>query len=446
MGKIYPFPKDEKFYPSPLVANYKPIVNLCGIWHNEEQQIFRVPFCSDEHEVLHLKTDFLLQSTKLSDTLYLYFEGIAWSSEVYLNGRLLTVSKDPFQEILIPVAVRWFLPLWNSLEVRMNLNGKVGNLYPRKMLGIHKPCYVLEKSKINTQYIFPKQGISDSTVVFAAYTYEYGYNMTIRQFDKSILNLKQNGVKGIYLPFPLSNKLYLRLAEFGMQVHSQGRKTAFYNQYPPEEIFTLPFWVNKKHQRLSTWGVYVSGTASSVRNEAKASRISVLIIGIIPFVFLTMLKLYDARSFSRLSMNPYQGRQVLDAIRDGNHLKYPFLFFVRIIYFFTTGGFVTFFLYYLKIREWDTSLNIFQERGYLYDFLAVYGWTELRLYTAVLALLISTWLIEHVILTVVASLYRLKDFSTRKITIEITAGFLPSILLLFIGLISFTIQSTGSWL
>mgnify|MGYP000933664447 FL=1 len=89
------------YYPSPLTSGLAVVVDLQGIWTDENDNRHVVPFDLFDREEMEIKCSFSLpQFERLQDTLYLYLEAVAWSSEIFLNQKLLAVTEDPFEEHL----------------------------------------------------------------------------------------------------------------------------------------------------------------------------------------------------------------------------------------------------------------------------------------------------------------------------------------------------------
>jgi hypothetical protein len=127
------------FTPSELTGGMRPLLDLHGEWVDADNQRVEVPFQDLEREDILLHRSFVLPDlASLPDTLFLYFEGVAWSSEIYLNGRLIAITEDPFAEYLFTVDKQYIYPESNRLEVRLSREGQDFFLYPQHFIGIFR--------------------------------------------------------------------------------------------------------------------------------------------------------------------------------------------------------------------------------------------------------------------------------------------------------------------
>jgi hypothetical protein len=290
------FSDNHRFIPSPATYRLEPYLSLTGTWLlGETLEPTEVPFCTEGLAPLVLKKDFFLPQ-RPDDTLYIYFEGLAWDSEVYLNNRLLRLHDDPFRPLVIPVPPVLFNPQWNELRVRLTFDAAVrpGNrLVP--FLGIHKPAFILQRADAPLLYAFPSLSQADTALALAAHSPEYLYNLPSAEAQSWAADIRRRGFRVVYLPFTPRQRLYQVFDQVGLELQVRRPAVlAWWNRpplvrSPPEPV------LNPQDSTLTPARVVWQSPQARPPVFGTAVLVTLLLLGLLALVGW---KLRDSRSFA----------------------------------------------------------------------------------------------------------------------------------------------------
>jgi hypothetical protein len=290
------FSDHHRFIPSPATYRLEPYLSLTGTWLlGETLEPTEVPFCTHTLEPLQLKKDFFLPQ-RPDDTLYIYFEGLAWDAEVYLNDRLLRLHDDPFRALLIPVPPALFNPQWNELRLRLTFDPDDQShhrLIP--FLGIHKPSFILQRADAPLLYAFPSLSQADTAIGLAPYSPEYLYNLSSADAQSWATELRRRGFRTVYLPYTSRQRLYQVFDQVGLELQVRPPPVLAWWNAPP---FTRPLTgtlLNPLDSTLTPARVVWRSPPAQPQVFATGVLVAVLLSGLLALVGW---KLRDARSFA----------------------------------------------------------------------------------------------------------------------------------------------------
>jgi hypothetical protein len=434
-GRNYAYPWEKKFFASAQTLNYQIIADLNGPWEDVKGKAYYVPFCNDEKSELLIKKDFFLHY-KPHDTLVLYFEGLAWSAEIYLNDQLITLTNHPFKEYFIPLSPQLLNAQWNKLEVKMRKSGPSYPLFPRRMIGIHKPAFVLQSAELLEQnFGFPELQWADSTLIYAPYSEAWGYNVSPSEFRQDLKKIKSLGYHSIYLPFRPSNELYQIMSEELVRINPRlGKFVQLFRDYPME----LPDQ-NVRSSVLSSkrGAAEVRAFRQVVHNKGFTDpdwfKLTILLLGLTPVLLLTCWKLIDERTYELLVQLIPKRQHDSAMLREPASLSRGFIFFtliVRMLIYCAIGFSTLELLNQLERLDW---LNIFSFESASYRLYSRYGQYKGLLILVLFMFICSINVLKFFVLQSVSLIFNVKELAIRVVSAENFANF-PTVL--YLSLIS----------
>jgi hypothetical protein len=398
------------------------LISLSGEWYDENHRKWTAPFWEDEKKELTLYKDFFLPQVP-EDTLYLYFEGIAWGGEVYLNHRLLSLPQEPFRPLLLAIPPALLNKQWNQIKVKLHKRGMHYAWYPKKMLGIHKNVFLLRKGSEYAPYLFPKVVEKDTTLFYAPFSHAFAYNIHEKAFLQDMQAIKAAGFNTVYFPFPPSFQHFQIVAELELSIAEKpGRVIAFYNAYPNRVGENYPGWYNagvadsthiQKYYKLDEW------------TEKPITYILYLWVIIVLLILMVGWKLMDAHSFNRLVL--LQGSDSKTNTEPSNYRRWLlwYILIIRIL----ASSLILYFCYQLGKHLEYPIFDYFQENE---DAIT----SSTAIFLKMLAFLIVYNLVKYFLLTLGSGIYKFNDLASKLMSAETRAVY-PTNLLLFVS--SFTL-------
>lgn len=447
LGRNYAYPWEKQFYASAQTLNYQIIADLNGPWEDAKGKAYYVPFCNDETSELLIRKDFFLHY-KPHDTLVLYFEGLAWSAEIYLNDQLITLTNHPFKEFFIPLPPQLLNAQWNKLEVKMSKRGPSYPLFPRRMIGIHKPAFVLQSAELLEQnYGFPELKWSDSTLIYAPYSEAWGYNVSPTDFRQDLKKIKALGYHSIYFPFRPSNELYQIMAQELVRVNPRlGKYVQLYRDYPmelPDQNVRSSVLSNKKG--VAQVGRFRQVVHNKGFTDPDWFKLTILLLGLSPVLLLTCWKLIDERTYDMLVQLIPKRQHDSGLMREPASLSRGFIFFtliVRMLIYSGIGFCVLELLNQLERLDW---LNIFSFESVSYRFYSRFGQYKGLLIFTLFLFISSVNALKFLVLQSASLIFNVKDLAIRVISAENFANFPTVLYLSLIGCGLLIVPQTTAW-
>lgn len=248
--------------PLILTSQRNDVLVELNTW-KQESKVFSIPVNFSGEKEVHLSRYFNLPAPPKSyKKLYLYFEGIAWRSEVKLNGKFLGINENPFQAWAIPIDATWLRDEENYLEVSLSTKAKGIPFYPTPFLGIFRAAFIVNEAQLQalTKPVMDELvQTKDTVAIYAPYFYGHAY-----QFDKFsainvLLHAKRAGISHIYFLFSPDKELQKLCQEMEftrVKTLSKGQPVAWLNEYPYQAenfAFTELFWLDEKSFRTQNY-------------------------------------------------------------------------------------------------------------------------------------------------------------------------------------------------
>lgn len=443
----------QKFQPSLLTAGLEPVEDLSGYWYTEDkEELITVPFTDERSRLNLVKALQTKDGPRLPDSLYLYFEGIAWQAEIYVNGSLIAITRDPFGEHLYLLPTGLFTSGENLLTVRLRKSGPNITLYPEKFLGIYRSCYLLAPGKRQT--LPPRQQRIDKAekvLVYAPWSPKLGYLEDTAGFSRLTDEVLQEGYAALYYAFEPSVSYQHIAARKGIQrIQSlEGcDSVAFLNTYP--------IWV--QHPSAHPW-FWLEGEGSGPHfgefqsfRKAKTGfyqppeRIFLLIFLIIPLLGLVLLKFVGPKTWSFLLDFLIKVKFFFDLIRNGKFLKNMSSILINFYGLILGAVCISIFLYFLQCTGRIETLNILSPESLLYRIMLIRDFALPELFFGTLIFLMLLAGIKLMLGALFSLLYGINGLLPAVQNLEIISTFPVNILLLLPTGALFFIQPELAWI
>lgn len=421
-----------KFYPSPLTGGLKAVVDLQGIWLDENGNRHVVPFNHFDRDEMDLVRVFDLPDfEKLQDTLYLYCEAVAWSSEIFLNGHLLAVTDDPFAEHLLPLKKEWLTPTSDTLKIHLSTAGMSFPWYPKRFLGIFRQMAILQVDALPRFPKFPDVvQRAPKAAVLAAWSPKLKYvhdSTIIREVGAGLFSFPYR--VPIAFPFRPSNQSLAILAALGWQVMASpagADSLAAYNAFPfstEAAHKNLHFWRDEQMRPTQAYGKYQSQDSINNPELIQPNTASLFIFLLIPVLCMVLLKLVAPKAYGSLSEYLTKTKIYLELIADNKFLKVEQRWLMNGLRMVITSVTMSMLLYYIQLSESWQMLNILRNHSILYR--ALYGestplW-EIFLWTFLVV--VSLNLAKYVIINGIGTVFRVFSLGPSIQNLDVFAAF-----------------------
>lgn len=421
-----------RYFPSPLTSGLGAVMDLQGIWFDAHGNRHLVPFNLFDRDEMELKRNFDLPAyDQLQDTLYLYLEAVAWSSEIFLNERLLAVTEDPFEEHLLPLKKEWLKPGGNLLVIRLSTQGLVFPWYPDRFLGIFRQALILQADDEPFTVRFSETVAKASKAALLA-AWEPG-----RQYLNDTMIVRQLGA-GLFaypypdpvtFPFRPSNRAQAILAELGWKVlpnPAAADSLAAYNAYPYAQEADhkhLLFWRDGMLRPTSRYDHYQSQASITHPTLLPPDRTALLIFLLVPVLCMVSLKLIAPRAYGSLGEYVTKTKIYLELIADNKFLKAEQRWLMNLLRMVVTAVTVALFLYYVELSGSRAMLNIFATHSLL--FRALQGGTVplWQLFVEALVLVAGLNLMKYFLFNTIGTVFRVFNLSASIQNLDVFASF-----------------------
>ncbi|MFN8394657.1 MAG: DUF4271 domain-containing protein [Bacteroidia bacterium] len=421
-----------RYYPSPLTDGLGAVVDLKGIWFDENNYRHIVPFNKFDRDEMALRREFdLPEYNALQDTLYLYLEAVAWSSEIFLNDKLLAVTEDPFKEHLLPIQKSWLKPTGNVLRVRMTTHGLSFPWYPEPFIGIFRQALILQADRQTERVSFPKQVTTARRAAMIA-----SWQPGPQYLDDTTIILKLTSGLFAYpyqdplaFPFRPSNHAQAIIAAQGWQMLSNpgaADSLAVYNSYPyasATDHKLLRFWRDSQMRPTSNYGHFQTQTAIVSPKLTPPDRTSLVIFLLLPVICMLLLKVAAPKAYGSLGEYITKTKIYLELIADNKFLKGEQRWLMNILRIIVTSVTVSLLLYYVELSESWRMVNIFSTKGLIYRYLAPEDVPLWEIFLVVFGLVAGLNLAKYFLINSIGTVFRLFNLNSSIQNLDVFAAF-----------------------
>lgn len=424
-------PKSQ-FQQSRLTAGMEAVLNLGGIWFDENGNRHIVPFNLADRDHMEMRREFDLPGfEQVQDTLYLYCEALAWTSEVMLNDRLLAVTEDPFAEHLFPIQKAWLAPTGNKLVVKLSTEGVDFPWYPKRFLGIFRQIFLLQAADAPVFARFPEHIThAPKAALIAPWSQQGQYVDDTTVIRKMVMGLFSYPHRHpVAFPFRPSNRSMAILAENGWQVlvnPGGADSLAAYNYYALSTNGSqkaLHFWRDAAGRPTGDYGRFQAQAAIGRPEFVTPSPASLIIFLGLPVLCMFLLKLLAPKAYGNLGEYVTKTKIYLELIADNKFLKVEQRWLMNAMRMIVTSVTVSLYLYYVQLSESWQVLNVFASRSIL--FRSLYGadlavW-EIFLWT--FAVVAGLNLAKYFLINAVGTVFRVFTLAPTIQNLDVFASF-----------------------
>jgi hypothetical protein len=452
------FSAQAKYYPIPFILHEqemqqrfrgaKVVMELTGPWAGESGLIRNVPFWETEKKNLVLRRHFKLPDTV--SNVSIYFEGVAWTSEIYLNGRLLTIHRNPFESILIPLDAQWLSPVQNELVVHMTTEGDETEWKHLHALGIHRPVWILsdgsELPKAAKRYA---HNPLDSFIVYNPLSSGFLYHIPQDRLKTDIQFLSAQKVRAVFFPVTPDWEVLSAFDKAGFfrisKVPEKGLGLWFY-AWPTEKgkyLNTHIFWFNDILQptdAISSWhsldDLYIC--------MRKYDNFVILLIMMFPLLGLLILKLSHGQVFNSILQWVFRERLEKELIADRKFLRSGQSALMTLNHLLLMAASIALLIYFFQVMCFDSLYFTVSGKESPIHRLMHAGFHPVVQFLIVFSILSLVLFVKLIFLSFISLVFRKHFISGVYLDLQILAGFpLNMILLAFSVYIfySFDIQS-----
>lgn len=418
---------------SPLFQYLK----LSNKWREPNGIEWEVPFQFEESDPRSLVYDFRI-CTGPQDSVYLYFEGLAWDAELEIDNIYLGTHNDPFKPWIVALASSWL----DNRKVQLKLSLSAGSThpnYPKSFLGIYRSVYLLgleEKEKL-TRNILPLSNRPDTLAVVAPYYQADSYIFDPAKAAEALLPACESGIRDLYFPFEAGREFQAFAKELGFREYKEYDPELTYaliNQYPFDRStfsFANRFWLDESGRRQADYMVFVKGERSFFEKWSPILERSTFLILLIlfPIISLFLIKLANPGFFYGLQgllINPKL--YISSSTEVAAFSNQGLLYILHLLSICNVAVWLSLGVYYMQsINNWE-FLHIFREESLL-GLLFNEEDSLLFIFAKSFSLMLIWFVLKQILLGFLGGIFRIKAMRLEILGLEIVADY-PLILLL----------------
>lgn len=433
-----------KYYPIPFMLNDKEvpnrfkcaniILNLTGPWVSESGLIRNVPFWETEKEHLLLRKHFTVQDT--FQNMCIYFEGLAWTSDIYLNGRLLLIHNKPFEPVIIPIENHWLSPVQNELVVHMTSAGIDTDWKHMHALGIHRPVWILaDCSLLNQAEKKPPMNTPDSFIVYSPVSSGFLYHIPQERLIRDIRILSTQKVRDVYFSVTPDWEVLNAFHKAGFNriytVPYHGI-AIWFNAWPTVKTQYLNaniFWFNNRSYPTDAFNTWRS-VQDLYTCTRKHDNFVILLILMFPLLGLLILKLSHSQLFNAIPQWILRDRLENELISDRKFLRSGQNALMTLNHLLIMAGSIAFIIYFLQVKCLDTTYFTFNGGESLFNHFLFAGFHPVVQFIIVFSALLMMLMIKLLFLKFISLVFRKHFMTGVYLDLQILAGFPMNMILL----------------
>lgn len=419
--------------PSVMDNKKEDVILSLSTWLEEGNQ-YSVPFQITKKEKIEIVRYFDLSALIKNGNkeLYLYFEGVAWKTELKLNGKFLGTNNKPFDTWVIPIQTEWLREHDNLLELTLKKSElPTEKFYPKPFLGIFRPCYLVDNkqlAKLQLPHISKVATTSKTVGIFAPYYQEKGFVFDRFEAIRTLIHLKKENIYHIYFLFEPSKELKKLCSDLGFtQVAklNENQKVAWLNKYPysPDDFtFSEQFWLDENYFRTAHYGMNHRFDSDEIHTEQHDTSILYILMILFPLLGMFIVKLLNPGffyAFQEILIRPrWQMDNFIDATLSNQGLQ-SILFLLKIV---IISIFITLMIDYVHLHnQWHIieTLNKnglfrwwFNDRGALYH------------YFVKSLIIVGAWAaFRFVLIKMIASPFRVNQMYEKMLNLELMGSY-----------------------
>ncbi|MFK7924863.1 MAG: DUF4271 domain-containing protein [Bacteroidia bacterium] len=433
------------------------MLRMDGKWRLEvadTQREINLPYISHEDQRAVLSYRFCSPDSFGSDSLYFWFEGLAWEADFMLGDAYLGMSDRPFGVRRVAIPPHLIRPGdWNDFKIILT-KGESFAWHPEAFLAMLKAPVLLNHAQLNIaessqEKVYTK---ADTVAIVAPYYRSYGYNFNLFEAVRTLQAVIDAKIGYVHFPFFPDRELQALCKQLGLKEISQLADTTqvcLINAYPysARELPTQArFWLDEEAYRTTHYGDIRPLNSESVVEPNRIDHpIGLMLMLLFPLLSMFLLKILNPGYFSSqvsLLLNP---KLHLSTSLDATGSNTGLLGILMILKGINLSMLVSLIIYYvLRENEWE-QLNLIRDLSLLNQWF--YGSDSLwQIFVKSIELTMIWFGLKYLFLIVLGRGFQIKGLVEGIMSLEIAASF-PLILFLNlpIGLIIFMNTLWGGW-
>lgn len=359
--------------PAPQV-----LVSLKSGWQEESEKrdkpVLTTPFVWESRAEITLSRVLGLPDSLLKDTLYLYFDGIAWQASLEIDDRFLGIHDSPHQPWIIPVPAHWL----DSATLRLRLSLPADNTGRAPLfLGIYRPAWILDSAQLAAirHRRMPGTQNADSVAVWAPFNPRTKYVFDPFSAAKIALPLLERGVRHIHFAFEPGFQLRefcRRLGFVEVQEMTPNMVICYVNDFPgyPERI-RRRCWLGPAGARTLNDGLWYRSTVMSDFDADAPSSGWMLAFLLVPLAGLFALKLIQPQFLSDTLAALSRPRQYIDLLHSRYNANKGFMAILGGMNLVCAGFFLVIAFWYLEESgRWENVSQWVSKHSLIYQLFA----------------------------------------------------------------------------
>lgn len=418
------FPYRDTTFLTGRVGDAHLITDLNGPWESDMNRAFDVPFCSDDYSRLELRREFFLAEMP-QDTMILCFEGLMWTAEIYVNDRLIFISKHPFRNQALALPPKILNAQWNKLKVILTDRGRKIPEAPIRMIGIHKPVYLLGKKAMNSvpeELRFPLLKDSPYTLIYIPFSDKFGYNIEPRKAYQDFLQIKQAGVTAVYFPYEPSLHLLNLMQKVGLNLQLKKTEQVAYFRRIKYRFSTLGeehiAWYDEDGTKTAHFGRFEKVSNQPKLIDWSKDKVNLIIMIMIPVLMVVFWKLVNDRTFRLMLYFNNLNFNHNEIIRGGTTVSTSVIYYNVLLRVAMTAAIITMLIWLLKVQGLLNTLDLIREPSWLRLGVQMVQDRLLVLYGFIVAFLLMWQIFRSFLLNILSFIYNRAELNLRILIIE----------------------------
>lgn len=418
------FPYRDTTFLTGRVGDAHLITDLNGPWESDMNRTFDVPFCSDDYFRLELRREFFLAEMP-QDTMMLYFEGLMWTAEIYVNDRLIFISKHPFQGYTLALPPKILNAQWNKLKIILTNKGTNIPDAPIRMIGIHKPVYLFGRKSVHSvpsEMRFPLLKDTPYTLVYIPFSEKFGYNIEPRKAYHDFQQIKAAGVTAIYFPYKPSLHLLDLMQRAGLNLQLQKTEQVAYFRRIKYRFTTLGeehiAWLDEDGNKTPHFGRFEKVSHQAKPIDWSKDKMNIIIMVMIPLLMIVFWKLVNDRTFRLMLYFGNLNFNHNEIIRGATTVSISVIYYNVLLRITMTAAIITMLIWILKVQGLLNTLDLIREPSWLRLGVQMMQDRLLVLYGFIVAFLLIWQIFRSLLLNVLSSIYNRTELNLRILIIE----------------------------
>ena len=433
-ARCYPIPYSIHTKVDHRFQNHQIVQNLNGPWIANSGAFRNVPFWETDIDKLVIRRNFIVADT--FSNLCLYFEGIAWTAEIYLNDKLIVIYNQPFEPLILPLDKEWLSPVQNELKVVLTTQGKDTEWKHRRALGIHRPVWLLKGcDSLKDISCLTFSFDHDSVVIYNPGSATSLYHTPDDVLKRDLHVLSAQPIRNVYFPAEPSWNVQAAFAKAGFKRAFRLQDTniaIWYYDWPKQPGYFLNpdvFWFQNDFYATPALHNWHSITDAKTCNR-KQDNFIILMIMLFPLLGLIILKISNNQAFNAMPQWLVRDRLELELISDRKFLRSGQALMMTLNFLLILAASFTLMMYFFDTNCFQGLDADAKDDSSFIGFLLFNGLHPVSQFFYVFTFLLIVLLIKWMFLQFISLIFRMQFLAGVYLDLQVLAAFPFNIILL----------------